>query len=63
MVMHLWAPFQRSTPQKKGHARMVDDLRLKVDRFAILSIKTYAGIPPPKHEQRHVRMPFLPTID
>ncbi|WP_143328140.1 hypothetical protein [Caballeronia pedi] len=47
----------------KGHARMVDDLRFKVDRFAILSVKPYAaGIPPPEHEQtRSDAIP--PTID
>ncbi|BBP99574.1 hypothetical protein BSFA1_47030 [Burkholderia sp. SFA1] len=37
---------------KKGHARMVDDLRFKVDRLAVLSIQaTCAGIPPPKHTE------------
>ncbi|CAH2787699.1 MAG: hypothetical protein CBHOC_2147 [uncultured Caballeronia sp.] len=54
------APFKRSNPQKKGHTRMVDDLRFKVDRFAISDVmRRAAGIPPPKARARQVRAPIV----
>lgn len=56
----LRAPFQRSNPCKQGHARMVDDLRFKVDRFAILSIKTCARASHHRSTIRDTRSDAIP---